>query len=80
LQPVVNVQEKGTHIVDSKGDVRHCFPQVAVWSADYPEQCLLVGLASNQSPQFIAGYDKLEDEDPGELRMKDSVLDMMKEL
>jgi len=67
-------------MVDSNGDLCHCFPRVAVWSADYPEQCLLVGLAGNQSPQFIAGYDKLEDEDPGELRTKDSVLNMMKEL
>lgn len=49
----------GTHISDSKGDVRHCFTLLAAHIGDLPEQQLSNLALRNASPTTIVTHDNL---------------------
>jgi hypothetical protein len=60
IRPGVN----GIKITDSCGDVRLCFPRVAAYIADYPEQVLINVAGGLTSPISIATYHELGNADP----------------
>src|SRR5258708_8506124 len=55
VKPGVN----GVKIVDLVSDERNCFPQIAAYIADNPEQALINIPSSLSSPMFPATKDKL---------------------
>lgn len=71
LNSLVVTGEQGVDIVDSNGDVRHCFPRVAAYLADYPEQLLINAAAQWCSPVTIAGFANLGDSAPHPRRTKE---------
>ena len=51
LQSLIKPGLYGVRMIDSKGDIRQCWPRVAAHLADYPEQCLVnVGRKSRAFP------------------------------
>lgn len=41
LEPLRDAASTGTHLKSSNGEVRDCYPVLAVYAADYPEQALV---------------------------------------
>jgi len=54
LRPLEKAGTEGVCIADSHGDIRHCFPLLATYLADYPEQILVNIAPYNASPVTIA--------------------------
>ncbi|PVF91686.1 hypothetical protein CPB86DRAFT_719004, partial [Serendipita vermifera] len=59
LEPLKHIPSEGLRMVDSMGAVRLCFPTLAAYLADYPEQVLINVAASNASPTTTAAYHDL---------------------
>ncbi|EJD47515.1 hypothetical protein AURDEDRAFT_30783, partial [Auricularia subglabra TFB-10046 SS5] len=49
FEPLFAAAKDGIQMTDSKGDVRLCFPILASYVADYPEQCLVTGIRYGQT-------------------------------
>ena len=64
----------GADFVDSLGDVRHCYPQIAAYLADYPEQIMINVTPSLSSPVTTAGFEGLGDSTPHPRRTKEWIL------
>jgi hypothetical protein len=64
LDPLIKTGEDGQEMKDSKGDVRRCYPRVAAYLADYPEQVLINAVAGNNSPITTAGHHNLDNPRP----------------
>lgn len=56
LNSLIVPGQEGIDLVDSRGDVRCCFPRVAAYLADYPEQLLINIAAQWNSPVTTAGF------------------------
>ena len=59
LRSLINGGRDGKAMSDSVGDVRQCFPRLASYIGDYPEQQLINVAAHNYSPVTIAGLEDL---------------------
>jgi len=59
LKPLVNAGEAGVVLADSSGNHRHCYPILAAYLADYPEQILLNIAAQKNSPTTTASFHDL---------------------
>jgi hypothetical protein len=64
LKSLIEPGQPGVHMTDAAGNVRKCYPIVAAYLADYPEQILINVAAGNASPVTLAGYDELGDPEP----------------
>ena len=50
LLPLQDAERDGIDMVCADGWVRHCYPRLARWLADYPEQCLLTLTKQGRCP------------------------------
>lgn len=64
LKPMVAAGTEGITMADSQGNQRLCFPRLAAYLADYPEQVLINVAASNVSPITTAGNKDLGSRQP----------------
>ncbi|KIM22688.1 hypothetical protein M408DRAFT_78738, partial [Serendipita vermifera MAFF 305830] len=64
FQSIINLGEGGILLPDSKGDVRNCYPRLAAWLSDHPEQLMLNCAAGKTCPTTTAGPDDLGDATP----------------
>jgi len=72
--------EQGILLSDSFGQQRHCFPRVAAYLADYPEQILINAATSYNSPVTTAGFHELGNATPNPRRTKDWILSHIRQL
>lgn len=77
---LVPSENEGAMLADSEGNVRHCFPRIAAYLCDYPEQCMVLGIAKNCSPTHFATFENLDDPDPGPLRTREAMMDLINPL
>jgi hypothetical protein len=80
LQPLVKTGNKGIMLTDVRGDVRRCYPQLAAYIADYPEQILVNVAAGKNSPITLAGYTELDDPEPSPPRTREWILDTIRDI
>lgn len=57
LRPLEKAGTEGIHMTDSNGNTRNCFPLLATYLADYPEQVLVNIAPYNASPVTMAARD-----------------------
>lgn len=74
FQSIIDPGLKGTPVTDSAGHVRYCFPRLAAWLADYPEQIMINCAAGNTCPTTLAGYDDLGSSNVAEPRTTEWIL------
>ncbi|PVF91462.1 hypothetical protein CPB86DRAFT_687103, partial [Serendipita vermifera] len=74
VDSLVDAGHSGVQLTDSRGHVCHCFPRLAAYIADYPEQILVNVTATNNSPTSIAGYEDLDNPTPLPLRTREWIL------
>jgi hypothetical protein len=74
LDSLVNPGKYGVRMTDAAGNVRKCYPIIAAYLADYPEQVLINVAAGNNSPVTLAGYDELGDSQPAPPRTREWIL------
>jgi hypothetical protein len=60
LESLIQPGTSGKELTDSIGDQRLCFPRLAAYIADYPEQRLVNAIAGNNSPVTVATYVDLD--------------------
>jgi hypothetical protein len=80
LQSLIKPGRYGVRMIDSKGDIRQCWPRVAAHLADYPEQCLVNVNTRNSSPNTTATYHDLDGPYPHPTRTRDWILNEIHEL
>lgn len=71
---------EGAKMADSAGNVRLCYPQLASWICDYPEQTLITCSPANASPITTAGGANLGDPLPHPPRTFQHQMDLIREL
>jgi hypothetical protein len=72
--------ERGELFTDSLGHSRLCFPRIAAYLADYPEQVLINAVAPLNSSVTTAGFHGLGDMTPHPRRTKRWILSKISEL
>jgi hypothetical protein len=75
LKPLIDLGKAGISMVDSLGNMRLCYPRLAAYLADYPEQLLINVAAHNNSPTTIATGQNLGSSHPLPPRSKEGILD-----
>ncbi|KIM29355.1 hypothetical protein M408DRAFT_306317, partial [Serendipita vermifera MAFF 305830] len=80
LASLIDLGDTGIEMVDSLGDVRLCFPRLAAYIADYPEQCLINVVSQKTSPVTLARYHNLGDATPSPPRTREWILSQIHEL
>jgi hypothetical protein len=80
LKSLIPAGNNGILMADSRGDVRRCYPRIAAYLADYPEQILINVAAGNNSPITLAGYHQLDDAKPHPPRTKEWILGAIAEI
>ncbi|KAG9052333.1 hypothetical protein FS842_010037 [Serendipita sp. 407] len=78
LKPLATAGITAINIVDSDGNVRNCYPLVASYLADYPEQILVNCAAGKTSPTTQAGPHNLDDVQRAEPRTTEWVLQQIR--
>ncbi|EJD37744.1 hypothetical protein AURDEDRAFT_72956, partial [Auricularia subglabra TFB-10046 SS5] len=59
LEPLRSAAADGIMLKSSDGAVRKCYPLLAVYAGDYPEQCLAAGVRSTRCPKCKTDQDDL---------------------
>lgn len=59
VKPLIKAGKDGIHLTGGDGAIRHCHPILAIYSADYPEQCL-VACSRNGAVCPVCGADEDE--------------------
>ncbi|PVF91792.1 hypothetical protein CPB86DRAFT_718777 [Serendipita vermifera] len=80
LDPLKTTGREGILMTDSLGKRRQCFPCIAAYLADYPEQLLINAAAANNSPTTTAGFHELGDKHPHPPRTRDWILNAIAEV
>ncbi|KAJ7583439.1 hypothetical protein C8J56DRAFT_1096646 [Mycena floridula] len=68
LKPLIEAGQDGVEMVCSDGFIRHCYPILAAYVADFPEQCLVTCSMESRCPRCIAPYHNMGDPDDWALR------------
>jgi Plavaka transposase len=74
LASLTDAGTDGREMTDSTGDVRLCFPRVAAYLADHPEQRLVNVTLSGWSPTTTADHDHLGDAEASPPRTREWIL------
>lgn len=78
LEPLKVAGENGVEMLCADGWTRLCFPILASYVADHPEQCLVACCAENRCPKCVVPKDKRGDgPGPDTLRDVQSTLDIL---
>lgn len=80
MSSLVTAGDSGVHLTDSRGHVRNCYPRLATYIADYPEQILVNIAAQNASPTSIAVFKDLDSPIPLPPRTRDWILGRIKHI
>ncbi|CAG8738957.1 4030_t:CDS:1, partial [Acaulospora colombiana] len=80
LSPLIAAGTGGVKMVDSCGHERDCFPRIAAYLADYPEQILVNVAAHRNSPTSTASYKDLGNDKPCPPRTQDWILNVIAEV
>jgi len=70
LRPLIGPGTRGAKWSDSFGDVRLCYPFLAAYLADHPEQTLIACAPQNTSPTTTAGSKELDNPTPQQPRTR----------
>ena len=62
FESLQKVYQIGTRMDCADGYVRHCFPRLAAWMADTPEQSLFTGVIGGYCPVCTASKDQLDEQ------------------
>lgn len=79
LRPLVMAGRNGILWSDSKGDERRCFPLLAAYIADHPEQTLINIALQNASSTTTARSEDIGNPVPSPPRTREWILDQIKE-
>jgi len=79
LEPLITAGKCGIEMTCANKYVRHIFPILATYVADYPEQCLVTCCMENRCPCCVVGCDKCGENTGSPLRCQASTLDMLSE-
>jgi Plavaka transposase len=74
LCPLIGAGTRGLKMTDSKGAVRMCYPFVAGYLADHPEQCLVNCCLQNVCPTTLATFRQMGDPTPAAPRTREWIL------
>jgi hypothetical protein len=74
LSSIKAAGEEGVLLRDSYGNGRRCYPRIAVYLADYPEQLLINCAAGLNSPVTTAAFEDLGNATPSPRRTKEWIL------
>lgn len=74
LAPLEIAGRDGINLTGGDGDIRLVFPVLAVYAADYPEQCLVTGVKYNACPKCHSRQDQFGDSAPGRPRRSQETL------
>jgi Plavaka transposase len=80
LQSLIKPGRYGVRMIDSDGNIRNCWPRVAVHLADYPEQCLINVTTRRSSPNTTASFHDLDGPDILPPRSRDWILNEIHEV
>jgi hypothetical protein len=79
LRSIERAGKTGRLLRDSLGNRRLCYPRIAAYLADYPEQILINVAAGNNSPVTTARYHNLGDPKPHPRRTRGWILSRISE-
>jgi hypothetical protein len=79
LDPLKAAGRNGVHMVCADGFIRHVFPILSAYVADYPEQCLVACNNENRCPRCLVGSHHLGEAVQSVWRDRDAVLQAMSE-
>ncbi|EJD51489.1 hypothetical protein AURDEDRAFT_56899 [Auricularia subglabra TFB-10046 SS5] len=78
FEPLFTAAANGVSIADSQGNLRLCFPILASYVADYPEQCLVTGVRYGQTcPKCHITVDEFGAHKLGEPRVQQQSYDIV---
>jgi hypothetical protein len=77
IHPLIKAGNDGILMIDSIGAQRLCFPRVAAYLADYPEQCLVNAAMPSSSPTTTALQVDLGSSQPKPPRTRRWILDQI---
>lgn len=77
LAPLAKAGKEGINIVCADGNIRHIFPILAAYVADYPEQCLISCCQENSCPTCIVGPKERGESMPSPLRDSANTLKLL---
>jgi hypothetical protein len=76
-KPLIGPGNHGIKWSDSFGDMRSCYPFIAAYLGDHPEQALIACSPQNVSPTTMAGAKQLDDPTPHPPRSGDWILNQI---
>ena len=77
LAPLIDAGKNGIYITGGNGEVRHVFPILACYSADFPEQCLVACAKYGTCPKCQISANCLNSPKPASARTHQWTLDIM---
>ncbi len=79
LAPLIDAGKNGIHMTAGNGEVRHVFPILACYSADFPEQCLVACAKYGTCPKCQSPAKSLNSSTPSLPRTQQWTLNVMAE-
>jgi len=79
LAPLIDAGKNGIHMTAGNGEVRHVFPILACYSADFPEQCLVACAKYGTCPKCQSSAKSLNSSTPSLPQTQQWTLNVMAE-
>ncbi|KAI0755864.1 hypothetical protein BC629DRAFT_1584640 [Irpex lacteus] len=77
LGTMVSAGQAGTAVTCADGQLRHAYPILAAYAADYPEQCLVACCQENRCPTGEVSPERRGEHEPCVHRKKDVILNLL---